>query len=113
MNDPNHRSVGIKQMAIACLSILLLVHRRNKLWGWGVSSDSNGQVSSPPDAMSRASTRRRFDDARLDADADDNCAARTRRSATATPKDEIKKWSGDHSLSRSSQASSRHDSLDR
>lgn len=58
MNDPYRRSVGIKQVAIVCLSMLLLVIVVASCGSGGVSSDSNGQVNPPPDAISQPGASR-------------------------------------------------------
>ena len=58
MNDPYRRSVGIKQMVMACLSMVLLVIAVASCGSGGVSSDSNGQVNPPPDAISQPGASR-------------------------------------------------------
>jgi ribonuclease T1 len=53
LNDPYRRSVGIKQMVMACLSMVLLVIAVASCGSGGASSDSNGQVNPSPDAISQ------------------------------------------------------------
>ena len=88
MNDPYRRSVGIKQVAIACLSMLLLVIAVASCGSGGASSDSNGQVNPPPDAIAQPGGNQNASRTISTADNSSSAKARstpTRRAPRRTP----------------------------
>ena len=95
MNDPHRRSVGIKQAAIVCLSMVLLVIAVASCGSGGVSSDSNGQVNPPPDAISQPGASRTIstngNSSTPTVRSTRTPTARPARSATPTPKVKAKR----------------------
>lgn len=91
MDDPHRRSLGIKQVAMVCLSMLLLITAVTGCGAGGVSRDASGQVNpsrtvSAADDGSSAKARSTSTPTRRAPRKTPTPTVRSARKATPTPK---------------------------